>query len=145
MKVSAFEDVKQGNLFFSIADILDHHQPPAFVLENVKHLVRHDKGRTFAIIMETLEGHLGYKVYPKVINADSVVPQSRQRIFLVGFKPGRAFEFPEFPAEGPKLASILDPDAPDKYTLTNASVASWRVCFQRRSAADPISEQFARC
>ena len=82
--------MKQGNLFFSIADILDYHQPPAFVLENVKHLVRHDKGRTFAIIMETLEGHLGYKVYPKVINADSVVPQSRQRIFLVGFKPGRA-------------------------------------------------------
>lgn len=40
-----FKDVKQGNLFFSIADILDHHQPPAFVLENVKHLVRHDQGR----------------------------------------------------------------------------------------------------
>ena len=60
-----------------------------------------------------------YKVYPKVINADSVVPQSRQRIFLVGFKPGRAFAFPEFPAEGPKLASILGPDVPDKYTLTD--------------------------
>ena len=114
-----FQDVKQGNLFFSIADILDYHQPTAFVLENVKHLVRHDQGRTFAIIMETLENHLGYKVYPKIINAQSVVPQHRQRIFLVGFKPGRAFEFPEFPAEGPKLASILDANAPDKYTLTD--------------------------
>jgi len=40
-----FADEKQGNLFFSIADILDYHQPPAFVLENVKHLVRHDQGR----------------------------------------------------------------------------------------------------
>ncbi|MGA2173874.1 MAG: hypothetical protein ABSH38_02715 [Verrucomicrobiota bacterium] len=49
----------------------------------------------------------------------SVVPHHRQRIFLVGFKPGRAFAFPEFPAEGPKLASILDPDVPDKYTLTD--------------------------
>jgi DNA (cytosine-5)-methyltransferase 1 len=114
-----FEDVKQGNLFFSIADILDYHKPPAFVLENVKHLVRHDQGRTFKIIHDTLTEALGYQVYWKIINAQSVVPQHRQRIFLVGFKPGRAFEFPEFPAEGPKLASILDPDAPDKYTLTD--------------------------
>lgn len=114
-----FQDVKQGNLFFSIADILDHHQPPAFVLENVKHLVRHDQGRTFKIIHDTLADALGYKVFWKIINAQSVVPQHRQRIFLVGFKPGRAFEFPEFPAEGPKLSSILDPDVPDKYTLTD--------------------------
>jgi DNA (cytosine-5)-methyltransferase 1 len=114
-----FQDVKQGNLFFSIADILDHHQPPAFVLENVKHLVRHDQGRTFKIIHDTLTDALGYQVYWKIINAESVVPQHRQRIFLVGFKPERAFEFPEFPAEDPKFASILDPDAPDKYTLTN--------------------------
>jgi DNA (cytosine-5)-methyltransferase 1 len=114
-----FQDEKQGNLFFSIADILDYHQPPAFVLENVKHLVRHDQGRTFQIIHDTLTNALGYQVYWKVIDAQKVVPQHRQRIFLVGFKPGRAFEFPEFPAEGPKLTSILDPDAPDKYTLTD--------------------------
>jgi DNA (cytosine-5)-methyltransferase 1 len=114
-----FADEKQGNLFFSIAEILDYHQPPAFVLENVKHLVRHDQGRTFQIIHDTLTNALGYQVNWKVIDAQKVVPQHRQRIFLVGFKPGRAFEFPEFPAEGPKLASILDPDAPDKYTLTD--------------------------
>ena len=114
-----FEDVKQGNLFFSIADILEYHQPPAFVLENVKHLVRHDQGCTFKIIHDTLTDALGYQVYWKIINAQSVVPQHRQRIFLVGFKPGRAFEFPEFPAEGPRLASILDPDVPDKYTLAD--------------------------
>ncbi len=114
-----FGDVKQGNLFFSIADILEHHQPRAFVLENVKHLVRHDKGNTFQVIMATLEEDLGYTVSWRIINAQSLVPQSRQRVFLVGFKPGRAFEFPEFPAEGPKLATILDPDAPAKYTLTD--------------------------
>ena len=111
--------MKQGNLFFSIADILEHHQPPAFVLENVKHLHRHNGGRTFQIIYDTLTNALGYQVYWKIIDAQSVVPQHRQRVFLVGFKPGRAFEFPEFPAEGPKLGSILDPDAPDKYTLTD--------------------------
>jgi DNA (cytosine-5)-methyltransferase 1 len=97
-----FQDEKQGNLFFSIAEILDYHQPPAFVLENVKHLVRHDQGRTFQIIHDTLTNALGYQVSWKIINAQSVVPQHRQRIFLVGFKPGRAFEFSEFPAEGPR-------------------------------------------
>jgi len=114
-----FQDEKQGNLFFSIADILDYHQPPAFVLENVKHLVRHDQGRTFQIIHDTLTNALGYQVHWKVIDAQSVVPQHRQRIFLVGFKQGRHFEFPQFPAEGPKLASILDHDVPEKYTLTD--------------------------
>jgi DNA (cytosine-5)-methyltransferase 1 len=118
-RAHGFDDEKQGNLFFVIADILNYHQPTAFVLENVKHLIRHDQGRTFGIIMETLEQHLGYKVYAKVINAQSVVPQNRQRIFLVGFKPTRYFEFPEFPAEGPKLETILDDKVPDKYTLTD--------------------------
>lgn len=114
-----FDDAKQGNLFFRLADIINYHRPAAFVLENVKHLVRHDKGRTFAIIMDTLENHLGYKVHPKVIDAQSVVPQHRERIFLVGFREPRHFEFPDFPAEGPKLDSILDPDIPEKYTLTD--------------------------
>lgn len=114
-----FEDEKQGNLFFSIADILDYHQPPAFVLENVKNLKNHDKGRTFHIIHDTLTNALGYRVYYAIIDARSVVPQHRERIFLVGFKPGRWFEFPRFPSEGPKLASILYTEVPDKYTLTS--------------------------
>jgi DNA (cytosine-5)-methyltransferase 1 len=114
-----FEDKKQGNLFFSIAEILDYHKPPAFVLENVKHLMHHDKGRTFQIILNTLTEALGYTVYKKVIDAKSLVPQHRERIFLVGFKPWRYFEFPSFPAEGPKLSSILENEAPPKYTLTD--------------------------
>ena len=114
-----FEDEKQGNLFFSIAEILDYHKPSAFVLENVKHLKNHDKGRTFKIIYDTLANALGYKVYECIIDAQSVVPQHRERIFLVGFKPGQAFEFPKFPAEGPKLASVLDAKVPAKYTLSD--------------------------
>jgi DNA (cytosine-5)-methyltransferase 1 len=69
--------------------------------------------------MQTLEEHLGYKVYHKIINAQSVVPQNRQRIFLIGFKPSRYFEFPNFPDEGPKLETILEEKTPDKYTLTD--------------------------
>ncbi len=92
-----FEDVKQGNLFFTLADIIDYHRPAAFVLENVKHLVRHDQGRTFEIIHNTLTEALGYHGYHRVIDARSVVPQHRERIFLVGFREPRYFEFPEFP------------------------------------------------
>ena len=114
-----FDDEKQGNLFFSIADILDFHKPAAFVLENVKNLRGHDQGRTFKIIYDTLTNALGYHVQWRIIDARSVVPQHRERIFLVGFKEGRSFEFPNFPAEGPKLASILLPDVPEKYTLTD--------------------------
>jgi DNA (cytosine-5)-methyltransferase 1 len=114
-----FEDEKQGNLFFSIAEILDYHKPSAFVLENVKNLKGHDGGRTFQIIHDTLTNALGYQLRWQIIDAQSLVPQHRERIFLVGFKPARWFEFPEFPKEGPKLATILDKHIPEKYTLTD--------------------------
>lgn len=114
-----FEDETQGNLFFEIANVIEYHKPVAFVLENVKNLKNHDKGRTFDIIYRTLTEALGYTVYHKIIDAQSVVPQHRERIFLIGFKPSRWFEFPVFPAEGPKLATILDSKVPPKYTLTD--------------------------
>jgi DNA (cytosine-5)-methyltransferase 1 len=114
-----FDDKEQGNLFFKLAELIDHHRPDAFVLENVKHLQRHDKGNTFRIIWETLTNHLKYHVHYRVIDAQSVVPQHRERIFLVGFREQRSFEFPEFPTEGPRLESILDAEVPDKYTLTD--------------------------
>jgi len=113
-----FEDVKQGNLFFSIADILDFHRPAAFVLENVKNLKGHDGGKTFDVIYRTLTEALGYTVYHKIIDAKSVVPQHRERIFLVGFREWRYFDFPQFPDKGPKLGSILEPNPDPKYTLT---------------------------
>lgn len=114
-----FDDEKQGNLFFSIAKILDSHRPAAFVLENVKNLRNHDRGRTFNVIYETLTKSLGYTVKVKTIDAQSVVPQHRERIFLVGFREPRFFEFPKFPGEGPKLGSILETEVNDKYTLSN--------------------------
>lgn len=114
-----FEDEKQGNLFFSIEKILRHHRPAVFVLENVKNLRSHDGGRTFKVIYDTLTKSLDYKVEVKTIDAQSVVPQHRERIFLVGFKEPRFFEFPTFPTEGPRLRSILATEVPEKYTLSN--------------------------
>ena len=113
-----FEDVKQGNLFFSIAAILDFHRPAAFVLENVKNLKGHDGGKTFDIIHRTLTEDLGYTVHYKIIDAQSVVPQHRERIFIVGFRERRHFEFPQFPSDGPKLGTILEPNPNPKYTLS---------------------------
>jgi DNA (cytosine-5)-methyltransferase 1 len=118
-KKHGFEDKEQGNLFFSLAEIIEFRQPAAFVLENVKNLKGHDKGRTFQIIHDTLTDALGYHLHTAIIDAQSVVPQHRERIFLVGFKERRDFEFPKFPAEGPKLNSILESNVPDKYTLTD--------------------------
>jgi DNA (cytosine-5)-methyltransferase 1 len=118
-RAHGFDDAKQGNLFFAIAEIIDYHRPAAFVLENVKNLQSHDKGNTFRVIYETLTKHLGYTVQTKIVNGKSVVPQNRERIFLVGFREPRSFEFPVFPNEGPKLEAILEKNPDPKYTLTD--------------------------
>lgn len=114
-----FEDEAQGNLFFSIAELLDYHKPRAFVLENVKNLRGHDKGRTFDIIHRTLTEALGYHVYWRIVDARGLVPQHRERIYIVGFKEPRSFDFPVLPSCGPTLGMILDEEVPDKYTLTS--------------------------
>jgi DNA (cytosine-5)-methyltransferase 1 len=130
-----FEDERQGNLFFNVAAILDHHRPQAFVLENVKNLKSHDKGRTFEVIRRTLEDDLGYHLYTKIIDAKPLVPQHRERIFLVGFREKRHFEFPELPKEGPKLGTILDDEVPDKYTLTDKLWAYLQNYAKKHKAA----------
>src|SRR5215217_2241591 len=112
-----FKDEKQGNLFLTIAQILSFRRPEAFVLENVKHLKNHDDGRTFRIILDILTKVLGYTVHEAIIDAQGVVPQRRERIFLVGFRDATFFQFPTFSKEGPRLRKILDRNIPDKYTL----------------------------
>jgi DNA (cytosine-5)-methyltransferase 1 len=121
-----FDDVKQGNLFFEIERILRHHRPAAFLLENVKHLKRHDQGRTFEVIRRTLEDELGYHISYRVISAEPWVPQKRERVFIAGFREDVGFSFDDFermlPPEKkwPKLGSILQShnEVDSKYTLT---------------------------
>lgn len=129
----------QGTLFFDVARIIAAHRPRAFLLENVKNLVNHDRGRTFEVIKRILEVELKYKVHTKVVNAKSFVPQNRERIFIVGFREANDFSFDNLavpdPLHGPRLKSILHPedgsepeDKPytnkdgrvsDRYTLTD--------------------------
>lgn len=114
----------QGTLFFDTAQIIAHHKPAVFVLENVKNLERHDKGKTFATIMHVLENELGYNVQYRVISSEAWVPQKRARIFIVGFRDSTDFNFKSLKepsaSEGPTLGSILQPtdDVDPKYTLT---------------------------
>ena len=118
-----FEDEKQGNLFFHIAEIIDSHRPKVFFLENVKNLVSHDKGNTFKVIKETLV-NLGYSFHFKVLNGKHFVPQNRERTFMVGFdknifKGEENFNFPELPEPSKRVKDILEPKVDKKYTLTD--------------------------
>jgi len=114
-----FKNETKGTLFFDIARILEYHQPRAFLLENVKNLKSHDKGRTFKTIISTLE-KLGYNVTYKIVDAASVVPQHRERIFLVGMKENLEFDFPEYPQKGRiVLRDILKRRVPKKYTISD--------------------------
>lgn len=114
----------QGTLFFDTAQIIAHHRPAAFVLENVKNLERHDGGNTFRTIMNVLKNELGYHVTARVINSEPWVPQKRERIFIIGFRDPTEFDIGkiEIPpnSTGPKLGSILQAhdDVDPKYTLT---------------------------
>jgi DNA (cytosine-5)-methyltransferase 1 len=117
-----FLDQTQGTLFFDTAQIIAHHTPAAFVLENVKNLESHDGGKTFKTIMSVLQNDLGYHVQSRVISSEAWVPQKRQRIFIVGFREPTTFDFSsvQLPSaeKGPKLGSILEPEVDPKYTLT---------------------------
>jgi len=119
-KPHGFKDKTQGTLFFEVARIISDMRPEAFVLENVKNLVGHDKGRTFRTIHDTLADELGYDVHFKVLDAKPYVPQNRERIFIVGFKNPRPFTFPVPPARPwPQFRDVLDRRVPSKYVLTD--------------------------
>lgn len=108
-----FADKTQGTLFFDVARIIAAKRPKAFLQENVRNLVSHDKGRTFATIIDVLQNELGYTVHTRVINGKHFVPQHRERIIIVGFRESVGFSWDELqlpPLEaGPRLASILHP------------------------------------
>ena len=123
-RAHGFLDESQGTLFFTLAKIIEQKRPPVLLLENVKNLQSHDKGRTWQVIRNTLE-ELNYWVFAKIIDAKYWTPQHRERIYIVCFdrdqfpiKP--AFEYPDPPkGELPKLANILNPNPEERYTLTD--------------------------
>lgn len=123
-RATGFEDKTQGTLFFDVCRILKEKRPKAFMLENVKNLCSHDKGRTFKVILESLE-ELDYSVFYAVLDGQNYVPQHRERILIVGFdrkKYGKNVQFdfaltPKIPK--PVMRDILDENVDEKYTLSD--------------------------
>lgn len=123
-RATGFEDKTQGTLFFDVCRILKVKRPKAFMLENVKNLCSHDRGRTFKVITESLE-ELNYEVFFEVLDGQNYVPQHRERIIIVGFDRERygkdiKFEFGITPASPkPLMKDILEKKVEDKYTLSD--------------------------
>lgn len=133
-----FACATQGTLFFDVARIIAAKRPKAFLLENVKNLLSHDRGNTFRVILDTLENELGYDVHYRVIDGRHFVPQHRERILIAGFRERTGFTFDDMvlPDLLPTLRTILHPEdgsegeeppytigpkakVHPKYTLTN--------------------------
>ena len=123
-RATGFEDKTQGTLFFDVCRILKAKRPKAFMLENVKNLCSHDRGRTFKVITESLE-ELNYEVFYEVLDGQNYVPQHRERIIIVGFDRERygkdiKFEFGITPVEPkPLMKDILEKKVDAKYTLSD--------------------------
>jgi len=115
-----FEDKEKGNLFFDILRVVKAKRPSVVFLENVRNLLSHDKGNTWAVISKALQS-AGYYVYVAVIDAAHYVPQHRERAYIVAFDKPRLFSYPN-PTGWPKhrLGWILEPAVNPKYTLSDA-------------------------
>jgi DNA (cytosine-5)-methyltransferase 1 len=133
-RMHGFECDAQGTLFFDVCRIIKAKRPVGFVLENVKNLKSHDKGKTFQVICDALD-ELGYDVAdvavtkgpdPKIIDAANFVPQHRERIVLAGFRRDlnvfNEFTLKDvrkhFPSDKATFGDILEPEVDDKYILT---------------------------
>lgn len=110
-RAHGFADETQGTLFFDVARIIEEKRPAAFLLENVKNLLSHDKGNTFRVIKKVLEEDLKYHIEYRVIDGSHFVPQGRQRILIVGFREKTDFTFDDvyLPDKKPTMASVLHP------------------------------------
>jgi DNA (cytosine-5)-methyltransferase 1 len=122
-QADGFRCERQGNLFFRICDIVDVKRPPVLILENVKNLQSHDRGRTWAVIQQELRQRR-YAICSQVIDAAGYVPQHRERILIVCFNEdifgsAPSYRFPVPPRSRPRLGDILEPSPDPKYTLSD--------------------------
>ncbi|MBB5186679.1 DNA (cytosine-5)-methyltransferase 1 [Zhongshania antarctica] len=110
----------QGTLFFDVMRVIDVKRPKIVFLENVRNLERHDEGRTFRTIKETIENS-GYSFSYKVIDSSSLVPQRRVRCYMVAVRKDLnfTFKFPEFDGEPLALKSILESSVDESYTISD--------------------------
>ncbi len=110
----------RGTLFFYIDRILNNVHPQAFLLENVKQLRGHDRGRTLQVILDHL-GRAGYNTFVTTLKArDFGLPQNRERIFIVGFLDHNIdFHFPEPNGIPTRVGNILQQNVAPRYTISD--------------------------
>lgn len=123
-KKLGFEDTR-GTLFFEIARIINEKRPKAFLLENVKNLKSHDRGKTYKVIEKTLHD-MNYDVQTLLFKAkDFGVPQNRERVYIVGFDKAQVKNYKDFkppvPFDKPtKVGDVLEESVNEKYTISDA-------------------------
>ncbi|OYY75164.1 MAG: DNA (cytosine-5-)-methyltransferase [Gammaproteobacteria bacterium 28-57-27] len=143
-RAHGFSDETQGTLFFDVCRIIESKQPRAFLLENVKNLMSHDKGRTFDVIKRSLDD-LGYDIHTRIIDGAHFVPQHRERILIAGFRKADRISFdwnalplppkgthtlaeilhrtdgrePRLPWDGDRFFNHASQQVDPKYTLTD--------------------------
>ncbi len=122
-KSDGFKDDSQGKIFFRITKIISEKKPKVVFLENVPRMVLHNNGKIISIIVKKLE-KLGYNVSYKIINSDTVVPQRRERLYIVALLGKSKFSFPEIPDLKPQLVNVLEKKYDKKYVLSD-KLWSW--------------------
>tara|TARA_R110000824_G_scaffold52615_6_gene145821 strand:+ start:3004 stop:3987 length:984 start_codon:yes stop_codon:yes gene_type:complete len=137
-----FADPTKGTLFFQVKEVLDAKRPKAFFLENVKNLLSHDKGRTFAVMTKTL-AKLNYEFNYQVVDGGKWLPQHRQRVFVVGYDKNQIdikredIIIPKGPPEGyvrPQLRDIIASAPVNSHTLGFATWIALQAHRQKHAA-----------
>jgi DNA (cytosine-5)-methyltransferase 1 len=131
----------QGTLFFDVARILKAKRPAAFMLENVKNLQSHDKGKTFDVIRRTLTEELGYKVWHTVIDAQHFLPQHRERIVIVGFREDVPFSWDDLklPAKGLKrMRDVLHPEDGSERAESHFTLGAFATVSEKYTLTDKL-------
>lgn len=139
-KQKGFSDTR-GTLFFQVVRIIEWHQPPLIFLENVKNLVRHDQGKTFDIVIKTLES-LDYQVFYQILDAsDFGLPQNRQRIYIVAFHKNinaKNFIFPKPTYQPTCLQDILEDDPTDAKIIQRDDINIYKNYLPEKLASGEI-------
>lgn len=126
-----FDDLAQGNLFFDIMRIVDVKRPKVLLLENVKNFKSHDEGKTFTTVKELIENKLNYSFHCKIIDSSSLVPQRRERFYMVCFRENLNYDFPDIKGKPIPLGSILESAVSDKFTISDKLWAGHQKRSQR--------------
>lgn len=143
-KRKGFADVR-GTLFYEFARLVKEIQPKVFIFENVKGLISHDSGNTWATIQNTFK-KLGYKYYPKILNSkDYGIPQNRERLFVIGFKDKRVFNFPAPIELDLTMQDLLEDNIDIKYYLGDKGVKFVTNTINQKKRYTQINGKIALC